>query len=618
MSHIFIDQPHILCYILAIQQIIIGIAMDIQKLILKNIKKNKPLFAKATFCFVISSIALSIDPFFISRIIGYFETGNKETIIRNVILGLFLYLILKILQAVNQYFVRITLRLLENTLITNITADLFRKVHQHNIGYFDDEMTGRISTAISKSAQLMKSLSIDILYTLFRPLINFFFAFCIISCASIKLALCLTCLCIPFFYIFKILRAKIHSLWQSRGNTEREYNGIVTDSITNYKIVRYTGSIFNEKLFAFSRLKKYLKTSYNCETMRAFTETYLKFSETVFSLFCIIAIIYFASVDAISLADALFAFFSVTMLSQATSILGYFVTNFFEKYGELTSHIKLIDKPITIEDKPDAKNLNIKKANINYQNIFFAYTPQKQIFNNLNLKITAGQKVGLVGPSGAGKSTLINLLLRSYLPQSGKILINNSDINDITELSLHKNISYVPQDVTLFNRSLYENLKIANPQATQKEIIKAAKLAYIHDTIKNLEKGYDSIVGERGILLSGGERQRIAIARAILQNAPILILDEATSALDSEAEVMIQHALQTLMKNKTVIAIAHRLSTLRSMDRIIVLDSGKIIEDGSPQELLNKKDGLFKHLYDLQIDGYLPDKQQGETTDEHI
>lgn len=224
---------------------------------------------------------------------------------------------------------------------------------------------------------------------------------------------------------------------------------------------------------------------------------------------------------------------------------------------------------------------------------------------NFNLAIKANQKVGLVGLSGAGKSTLISLLLRSYAPQSGEILIGKQNIADVTQYSLHKNIAYVPQDVTLFNRSLFENLQLANPKASKEEIFEAARLAHIHDTILSLPNGYDSIVGERGILLSGGERQRIAIAAAILKDAPILILDEATSALDSESEQAIEKALKELMKNKTVIAIAHRLSTLKNMDRIIVLEKGKIKEDGTPKDLLKNKSSTFYHLYRLQSEGYL-------------
>lgn len=579
--------------------------MNFRQLILSNIKKTKKLFAEFMFCFILASCALSINPYVTSRIIGCFNLTPKDKAIEGIIFWLIVFIIAKSLQALNQYFFGLTSAIWKGLFQSNISLDLFKMVHAHQNSYFDDEMTGRISSAINSFSGKLSDLMSMLTFSFLRPLINYLFAFTIIATTSPRLALTLTILCLPFFFAIKKLHNKFFALAKKRGKLERHYDGLFTDSITNYKLVRYTGSIFTEKLNLYKHLKKYLRATVDFEMFHIFSRTFFHLGETAFSITSYAAILYFTAIDSISLADAFFAFSSVFMFSQSVQSLNGFAQHFSETYGDLISNFELINKPITIKDKPNALNLKIKKATITYQNISFSYTKEKPIFTDLTLKIPAGQKVGLVGLSGAGKSTLINLLLRSYLPQSGKILINKFDIADITETSLHKNISYVPQDVTLFNRSLYENLKIANPKATQEEIIKAAQMASIHNTITELDDGYDSIVGERGILLSGGERQRIAIARAILQNAPILILDEATSALDSEAEIMVQNALENLMKNKTVIAIAHRLSTLRAMDRIIVLDNGKIIEDGPLHQLLNKKDGLFKQLYSLQTDGYL-------------
>lgn len=584
--------------------------MKLRNLIIKNIKKNKKLFVEFSFCFILSSCALTINPYFISRIIGCFNIESRFVAIEDIIFWLSLFIFFKLLQAINQYYVRVTRSTFSAVLNANIIDDLFSMVHQHNIRYFDDELTGRISTAITKSSSTLGAMFTDALYSLIRPFINFILAFGIIGYTSPKLAFFLMLICLPFFFILKFLDKRIRKLWYTRGTAEQDYIGFTTDSITNYKLVRYTGSLLTEKLNAFKILKKYLRATYDCESQRAVFIAGVNLLESVFTLSCYTAIIYFTLKESLSLADAYFAFSSVQMLNMSLHGLNRFFQEFSQECGQLSANIELIYKPIEIKDKPNAKNIDLKKATITFKNIDFSYIPEKQIFKKLNLTIAAGEKVGLVGLSGAGKSTLISLLLRSYLPQSGKIMLNRHDIADITEVSLHKNIAYVPQDVTLFNRSLYENLKIGNPKADKKELIKAAKLAYIHETIENLDKGYDSVVGERGILLSGGERQRIAIARAILQNSPVLILDEATSALDSQAEIMVQNALENLMKNKTVIAVAHRLSTLRSMDRIIVLDNGEIIEDDTPQNLLKKKNGLFKHLFDLQVDGYIAAKQE--------
>jgi ATP-binding cassette subfamily B protein len=226
----------------------------------------------------------------------------------------------------------------------------------------------------------------------------------------------------------------------------------------------------------------------------------------------------------------------------------------------------------------------------------------------------------LIGPSGAGKTTFVKLLLRLHTPTDGQILIDGTDISDVTQGSLRKNIAMVPQDTILFHRTLAENIGYGDPGATKEDIEKAAELAHCDDFIKELPYGFETYVGERGIKLSGGERQRVAIARAILKNAPILVLDEATSSLDSRSESLIQDALNTLMASRTTIVIAHRLSTIKQTDRIIVIDNGNILEQGSHEELLNKEDSLYKKLWTFQAGGFLTDEddEEDEETEEEV
>ncbi|MCX6742753.1 MAG: ATP-binding cassette domain-containing protein, partial [Candidatus Parcubacteria bacterium] len=253
--------------------------------------------------------------------------------------------------------------------------------------------------------------------------------------------------------------------------------------------------------------------------------------------------------------------------------------------------------PHEIQDVPEAKDLEVTAGKIEYQEASFNYNETRSVLKKFNLVIKPGEKIALIGPSGAGKTTIVRLLLRLYDLTSGKILIDNQNIARVTQESLWHNISLVPQDPILFHRSLMENIRYGNFKASEKEILKAAKLAHCHEFISKLSDGYNTYVGERGIKLSGGERQRVAIARAILHNTPILILDEATSSLDSESEMLIQKALDELMKNKTVIAIAHRLSTIRKMDRIIVIGEKGIVEEGTHDSLIAQKTGLYKKLY---------------------
>ena len=277
-----------------------------------------------------------------------------------------------------------------------------------------------------------------------------------------------------------------------------------------------------------------------------------------------------------------------------------------QEIGKCNQSLKSLMVPLEIKDKVDAVKLECSNGAITFKHVSFNYKASKPLFKNVVLEIKPKQKVGLVGYSGGGKSTFVNLILRLYDVNSGAILIDGQDTTDVTQDSLRANISMIPQDTSLFNRSLMENIRYGRIEATDEEVIEAAKKAHAHDFITKLHDGYDSLVGERGVKLSGGQRQRIAIARAMLKNAPILILDEATSQLDSVTENLIQNSLLDLLQNKTTIVIAHRLSTLLSMDRIMFFDKGEIVEDGTHEELI-EKNGLYKKLWDTQVGGFVVD-----------
>jgi ATP-binding cassette subfamily B protein len=290
-------------------------------------------------------------------------------------------------------------------------------------------------------------------------------------------------------------------------------------------------------------------------------------------------------------------------LERNLFFLGEQMSRAMQLYGQIDEGLGEILKPHDITVPAQAPQLALQGGNIVFQAVTFQYGEQP-VFSDLALEIPGGQKVGLVGPSGAGKSTLVNLLLRQFDVQSGSILIDGQDIAAIDLGSLRHSIALVPQSTSLLHRTLAENIRYGRLAATDEELYEAAQMAHASEFIAQLPQGFDTFVGERGVKLSGGQRQRIAIARAILKDAPILVLDEATSALDSESEHAIQEALEKLMVGRTVIAIAHRLSTLQQMDRILVLEGGKIVEDGSHVELI-KRDGLYKRLWDSQVGGFL-------------
>ncbi|MDF3033619.1 MAG: hypothetical protein K0R76_573 [Alphaproteobacteria bacterium] len=304
----------------------------------------------------------------------------------------------------------------------------------------------------------------------------------------------------------------------------------------------------------------------------------------------------------ISIGDFAFVFGITLIVSEDIWLATVSLQDFSRAMGDLKSAISILNIPQQNLDEKNAPALVVGNPKVEFKNVHFGYSPETLVFTGLNLVIQPGEKVGLVGYSGSGKSSLINLLLRYFQNDSGEILINDQNISRVTQDSVRENIAVIPQDTMLFHRTLMENIRYGNLNASDEDVIEASKKAHIHDFIMTLPNQYQAFVGERGIKLSGGQRQRIAIARAFLKGAPILVLDEATSSLDSETEKQIQQSLNLLIedKRKTVIAIAHRLSTLKHMNRLIVLDKGKIVEEGTHNVLIHKEKSLYKKLWDLQ------------------
>jgi len=284
---------------------------------------------------------------------------------------------------------------------------------------------------------------------------------------------------------------------------------------------------------------------------------------------------------------------------------GKVIRNIYENLADAEEMTVILQTPHEITDMVNAKNLQITSGRIDFNKVDFCYHQTRSVLKDFSLMVASHEKIALIGPSGAGKTTIVRLLLRIHELTAGAILIDGQNITHIKQESLRANIGLVPQDPILFHRSLMENIRYGRPDVTNQEVVEAAKKARCDKFINELPEKYNTFVGERGIKLSGGERQRVAIARAILRDAPILILDEATSSLDSASEKMIQEAIDELMKNKTVIVVAHRLSTIRKMDRIVVIDDGQIVEEGSHQQLISQKNGKYKNLWEIQVGGFV-------------
>jgi len=301
---------------------------------------------------------------------------------------------------------------------------------------------------------------------------------------------------------------------------------------------------------------------------------------------------------------------ALLIINEARNLSRRFL-DFFEYVGNVTNGVHTIIRPHEIVDLPGALPAHITRGAIELQHVNFAYEGGATVFRDLSVRIPPGQRVGLVGYSGSGKSTFVSLILRLYEPQSGRVLIDGTDVRQVTQESLHAHLGLIPQDPSLFHRSLMENIRYGRQEASDAEVIAAARKAHAHDFIQNVPGGYAALVGERGIKLSGGQRQRVAIARVVLKDAPILILDEATSSLDSVTERAIQETLSDLMRDRTVLVVAHRLSTIAHLDRILVFNDGRIVEDGSHAELL-AAGGLYETLWTRQAGGFLPDSRDSD------
>lgn len=302
----------------------------------------------------------------------------------------------------------------------------------------------------------------------------------------------------------------------------------------------------------------------------------------------------------------------LSQLSEQVRSVGGAVRRIYEAMADANEMTEILLTPHEIRDKALAAVLTVPNGMVEFRNVQFSYLGGAGlVLQDFSLKTRPGERVGIVGPSGGGKSTILKLLMRLHDMNGGAILIDHQDIAGVTQTSLHRNVAYVPQDPILFHRSLMENIRYSRPEATDEEVIRAARLAHCHEFISSFPAGYETLVGERGVKLSGGERQRVAIARAILMNAPILVLDEATSSLDSESEMYIQDSLSRLVIGRTVIAVAHRLSTIRKMDRIVVVKDGHIIEEGSHDLLVKIEHGVYQRLWNLQATDLLPGDTNG-------
>lgn len=544
----------------------------------------------------------------IDRIAAY--QGDKTAIISLIQWPFIGYILMWTLMACNFRFNDwMKLQLFPN-IRRDIINHMFTYLNRHSQTYFQNNFAGSLTNKITDMAGSTASIFTQIDDGL-ANILAFFIALISMYLINPLFSFILLGWACAFIGITVLFTHKTKNLSEAFSESKSTLTGKIVDAITNVTNMR----LFAHHDFENTRLNEAVadtvtkdrKVQWYILKMRIFWD---------FSFISLIggmlgSLIFLYSQGKITVGD--FAFIMTVALNIFMHLwnLGSQFVQFAEELGKCSQALTIITPPHEISDIPNAKTLKVTNGNINFENVTFRYRRNNNLFEDKYVEITGGSKIGLVGFSGSGKTTFVNLILRFFNIESGRILIDGQDITKVTQDSLHEQISMIPQDTSLFHRTLMENIRYGRLNATNAEVIAASKKAHCHEFVSLLPGGYDSLVGERGIKLSGGQRQRIAIARAILKDAPILILDEATSALDSVTEKHIQDALHDLMERRTTMIIAHRLSTLSQMDRILVFDKGTIIEDGSHTQLLKSK-GHYAKLWKMQAGGFLPEKEESD------
>jgi len=490
-----------------------------------------------------------------------------------------------------------------------IRKSLFSYLQHHSHRYFISHFAGSLANRIAEVSMSCMHTLWTITFDFYPLIIKSVVALIILMHASSELALTLSLWLGIYIYVSYLLARRCRVYAQDFAEARSLVTGKIVDSVTN---------VMNAKMFARRQYEEDYLTDYlNHEVDHALRTFWymekLRWFQFIAAMVLMVAMVGYAlkiwadgnlTVGEFSMVAGL-----AIMLIEAARGLSRSFLEFFEYLGNISDGVSIFVQSHEIVDKPDAPRLQVPRGEIAFEDITFIYPEGMAIFERLNVTIEPKQQVGLVGFSGSGKSTFVNLILRLFECQSGQIRIDGQDILDVTQDSLREHVSMIPQDPMLFHRSLMENIRYGRLDASDDEVIEAAQKAHAHEFILQTEKGYDSLVGERGVKLSGGQRQRVSIARAILKDAPILILDEATSSLDSVTEKQIQLGLVNLMQGRTVVVVAHRLSTIAHMDRILVFDQGRIIEDGSHEDLLGAN-GHYARLWNMQAGGFLPDADE--------
>lgn len=560
-------------------------------------------------CFFFGTIAqissVIIAPLLYKRIIDTIEIGPYTEAIGVILVGTFLGIAgSRITNWVAWRFYDYAVVYMQTRAMRDIAVSTFHTLSKHSYEFFTHRFTGSLVSYANKLTRSFEVLFDFVAFNVYVEGIRIVFSV-IVLCIVAPILGVLFFIWVGFYFaIFYLFFHRILEMRDKVAHAESRTTGVLADALTNILSIKMFSRNENEE--------RYFKDTVESETGFVYDSwVYQNYARAVQRGLAILF-------EIIALGVALWLWTNGAISAGTIVLLQLYLFSAFETIYNITRQMtramnaladantmcEILEIEESVQDPRTPEKIKMEKGAIEIENITFAYADSSEVFSDFSLSIPAGQKVGLVGHSGSGKTTITKLLLRFLDVDNGSIHIDGQDIRHVSQNDLRSKIAYVPQDPLLFHRSIAENIAYGRPDATHEEIVAVAKRAHAHEFIERLSHGYNTLVGERGVRLSGGERQRIAIARAMIKDAPILLLDEATSALDSVSERHIQHAFTDLMKGRTTIVIAHRLSTIQSMDRIVVFERGEIVEDGTHETLI-KKDGVYANLWKQQSSGFI-------------
>ncbi|WP_392486016.1 ABC transporter ATP-binding protein [Haloimpatiens sp. FM7315] len=574
------------------------------KKFIKYYKPHSKLFFLDLLCAFLVATSDLFFPMFTRKIVNDAIPNRNIKMLYSITIFLLLLYILKL---VCNYIVDYWGHVVGVRMQYDMRKDLFKHLQELPFSYFDDNKTGHIMSRIVNDLQEVSELAHHGPEDLFISLIMIIGSFVILCTINVGLTIIVFSF-IPLIFWFAIKkRVKMVSAFRDVRKKVANVNAKVENSISGIRVAKsFTNEEFEMEKFDEGNKEFKNSREYAYKTMAEFFSG-IRFTMDILSVVVMFSGGLFVYKNIINYGDLIAYLLYIHLFMQPIRRLTSFVEQYQSGMAGFERFIEIMKINPDIKDSENAKLLENVKGKIDIKDVTFKYNDKESVLSNLNLSVSEGETLALVGPSGGGKTTLCHLIPRFYEVTKGNIFIDSQNIKEVTLKSLRENIGVVQQDVFLFTGTVKENILYGKPDASDEEVIKAAKEANIHDFITNLPDGYETYIGERGIKLSGGQKQRISIARVFLKNPPILILDEATSALDNETELMIQMSLEKLCKGRTTIVVAHRLSTIKNADEIIVLTDKGIEERGNHDKLMDKK-GIYAHLYNAQFKGYIPDE----------